>query len=62
MIDIKKEREALGISQSELATRMGLSIETIKSKEYGRGGSPTIQWLEKWAKALGVSLSISVVK
>jgi hypothetical protein len=62
MIDLKKEREEVGISQRELAQRMGLSFETIASKEQGRGGSPTIQWLEKWAKALGVSLNISVIK
>jgi transcriptional regulator with XRE-family HTH domain len=60
MIDLKKEREAIGITQTALAERMGVTVRTIQGKEQGLGGSPTLSWLDKWAKALGKELIVAL--
>ena len=58
MIDLKKEREAAGLTQSQLAQKMGLSVRTIQDKEHN--SNPTLNWLDKWAKALGKNLHIEL--
>jgi transcriptional regulator with XRE-family HTH domain len=48
-------REALGLSQSELATRCGLPIDTLQNWEQGRS-EPRLSALVQLAGCLGVSL------
>ena len=52
---IKRRREALGISQADLATRAGLSRGYVIRLEAGRQ-DPTLGTIEKLAKALRVKV------
>lgn len=44
-----------GVSQEELAFRVGVSVMTVRRWEHGRNG-PEFDRLEKIAKAFGISL------
>lgn len=48
-------REALGLSQSELAARCGLNIDSVQNWEQGRT-EPRLSALIQLAQGLGVSL------
>lgn len=52
---IRARREALGLSQVELAKRLGVSPSTVNIVESDRDGITTKR-LEKYAKALGCSI------
>ena len=57
---LSKAREALGFSQRELGSRMGLPDETAATRvnRYERGGSePDLRTAQEVADALGVPLS-----
>lgn len=56
MKKLKEFREKLGLSQSELAIRAGISQPSIGAIEAGKK-SPTIRTLEKLAFALGISIT-----
>ena len=55
---IREAREAAGLSQRELADRMGMAQPNLVPLERGRK-SPTVRTLEKMADALGCDLVIS---
>lgn len=55
-------RAALGITQREVAERMGTSQSAISELELGTTPSPTVATLTKWAEALGLDLQIDVAK
>ena len=53
---VKKRRRALGISQEELADRIGRDPRSIVAIETGNR-NPTLKTLHKLCKALGVKSS-----
>jgi transcriptional regulator with XRE-family HTH domain len=54
--NIKKLRKEKGISQDRLSKLADLSLNTIVNIESGNNPNPTIETLQKIAKALGVSI------
>jgi len=54
--NIKKLRQEKGISQDRLSKLADLSLNTIVSIEAGNNSNPTIETLEKIAKALDISI------
>lgn len=54
--NIKKLRKEKGISQDRLSKLADLSSNTIVNIESGNNPNPTIETLQKIAKALGVSI------
>lgn len=55
---VRELREARGLSQSELAERIGSTQPAVARLEAG-GVAPTIETLERIAGALGLELSVS---
>jgi transcriptional regulator with XRE-family HTH domain len=53
--NVKRIREKLGLSQKELADRIGVSFPRISEIENGKG-EPRITTIEKVARGLGVSV------
>ena len=58
---VRAQREAHGLSQRELAERMGTTQSVIARLEAG-GSKPSISTLERVARALGSSLDIRFQK
>jgi len=54
--NIKKLRQEKGISQDRLSKLADLSLNTIVNVEVGNNPNPTIETIEKIAKAFGVSI------
>ena len=54
--NIKKLRQERGISQDRLSKFADLSLNTIVNIEAGNNPNPTIETIEKIAKAFGVSI------
>ncbi len=54
--NIKRLRQEKGISQDRLSKLADLSLNTIVNLEAGNNPNPTIETIEKIAKALGVSI------
>ena len=53
-------RRAAGLSQADVAQKSGLHIATISRLELGRMKNPTIDTLQKYAKALGCELTLTI--
>jgi len=53
-------RRAAGLSQADVAQKSGLHIATISRLELGRMKNPTIDTLQKYAKALGCELTFTI--
>lgn len=54
--NIKKLREAKGLSQEKLARLADVANNTLIKMESGENQNPTLDTLKKVAKALGVSI------
>ena len=54
--NIKKLREAKGLSQEKLARLADVANNTLIKMESGENQNPTLDTLKKVAKALGVSV------
>ena len=54
--NIKRLRQGKNISQDRLSKLADLSLNTIVNVEAGNNPNPTIETIEKIAKALGVSI------
>jgi HTH-type transcriptional regulator / antitoxin HipB len=54
---VRQRREELGLTQAELAERVGLKQPAVARFEAG-GTMPTIPMLERLAEALGVRLNV----
>lgn len=50
-----KEREVLGLSQDELAERMGIPLDVLQLLESG-GVDPRFSTVRRWTGALHISL------
>jgi len=57
---LKKEREAAGLSLSDMAERTGMDRAAISRLENGHQSNPTIDTLARYAAALGKSIVWSV--
>jgi len=53
--NIRKIRQKKGMSQDRLSKEADLALNTIVKIETGESPNPTVETLEKIAKALGVS-------
>jgi len=61
--EILKARLAAGLTQSEVAARCGTTQSAIARLESGaRRHSPSVATLQRYAKALGYSLELKLVK
>ena len=61
--EILKARLATGLTQSEVAARVGTTQSAIARLESGaRRHSPSIATLQRYAKALGYSVELKLVK
>ena len=56
---LRAAREGAGLSQSELAGRLGCSQQAVSQAERWTS-NPTVQMLEAWARATGASLALSL--
>lgn len=52
--NIRKLRQQKGMSQDRLSKKANLALNTIVKIETGESPNPTVETLEKIAKALGV--------
>jgi transcriptional regulator with XRE-family HTH domain len=55
-VNIKKTRQALGVSQDRLSKLADLSLNTVVNVESGQSPNPTIDTLYKIANGLNVSV------
>lgn len=55
--NIRKLRQKKGMSQDRLSKKADLALNTIVKIEMGENPNPTLETLEKIAKALGVPVS-----
>lgn len=55
--NIRKLRQKKGISQDRLSKEADLALNTIVKIETGENPNPTVETLEKIAKALGVTIA-----
>lgn len=58
---IKRRREALKVTQEQLAEISGVGLRTLKQFEGGKG-NPTLQTLQKLSGALGLELKLEIRK
>jgi DNA-binding XRE family transcriptional regulator len=56
---LREAREGAGLSQRELASRLGCSQQAIAQAERPCS-NPTIDFLREWARAVGAELSVSL--
>lgn len=54
--NIRRIRQAKGMSQDRLSKKADLALNTIVKVETGKNPNPTVETLKKIAKALGVSV------
>lgn len=54
---LKRLRERKGLTQTELASRVGVTAAYISMLESGAKGNPTLGIVRRLAKALGVSVA-----
>ena len=59
ILELKKRRETLNVTQEQLAEISGVGLRTLKQFESGKG-NPTLQTLYKLAEALGLKLKLEV--
>lgn len=59
MVALKESRVAAGLSLADMEERTGISKSSLSQLENGKG-NPTIETLERIAKAIGVKLTIMV--
>ncbi|GAB3557651.1 hypothetical protein GCM10027405_02810 [Arthrobacter alkaliphilus] len=58
---LREERERQGLTQLELATKMGVSMSVLNKIERGSKGEVKLSTLERMASALGVRLALDVL-
>jgi predicted transcriptional regulator len=58
---LKKEREAAGLSLADVAERTGMDRAAISRLENGHQGNPTVDTMLRYAAALGKAIVWSIV-
>jgi transcriptional regulator with XRE-family HTH domain len=61
VLEIKKRRESLQVTQEHLAELSGVGLRTLKQFESGKG-NPTLLTLQKLGDVLGMEISLSIKK
>jgi DNA-binding XRE family transcriptional regulator len=56
---LRSAREATGLSQRELATRMGCSQQAVAQAE-GWRSNPTVDFMRRWAEACSTEVSLEL--
>ena len=56
---LRERREALKVTQEQLAELSGVGLRTLKAIESGKG-NPTIETLTKLAEVLGLELKLEI--
>lgn len=59
-IELAKVRKVAGLTQAEVARRMGTSQPAIARAESGWISIPSIEWLSRYAKAVGRPLLLTI--
>ena len=59
ILELKKRRETLNVTQEQLAEIAGVGLRTLKQFESGKG-NPTLQTLTKLTDALGLIVKLEV--
>ena len=54
---LREARESKGLSQADMATRLGCSQQAVSQAERWQS-NPTIGFVRRWAEALGASLDL----
>lgn len=54
---VKRQRKALGMTQAELALKVGVTKQYITMLERGKHRTPSLPTLRKLARALGVPVT-----
>lgn len=57
-VSLYRRRQALGLSQAEVARRMGMTQSTVSDLESGVCKNPTIGTVKSWAEALDLRFRI----
>ncbi len=60
LAEVKRQREAQGLTLAEIAQRSGLDVGMISRLERGKIGNPTFVTLWRYAEAVGARLSLTV--
>ena len=58
---LRSEREARGLSLNEMARRINVSVATLSRLERSVYRNPTLTTLARYARALGMRLSLDLV-
>ena len=56
---LRVAREACGLTQGELAERLGISQQAVARAERWQS-NPTVRFLDRWAEALGARLTVEL--
>ena len=59
LVDLRREREARGMSLADVADRSGIDRAALSRLENGRQLNPTVNTLSRYARALGKRLALS---
>ncbi|MHB8799441.1 MAG: helix-turn-helix transcriptional regulator [Thermoanaerobaculia bacterium] len=58
--ELRAAREAAGVTQAELAARLGVSQQAVARAEQA-GSNPTAALLEAWSRVLGARVRLEIV-
>jgi transcriptional regulator with XRE-family HTH domain len=58
---LKQAREAAGLSQRDMARRLRVPQQQVNRLEQ-KSARPTVLTVERWAKALGLTMHITLTK
>jgi DNA-binding Xre family transcriptional regulator len=61
VIELKRARQARGLSLSEISRRSGLDLASLSRLERGKNPNPTFETLSRYAEALDLRLDLSLV-
>jgi ribosome-binding protein aMBF1 (putative translation factor) len=60
IIDLRREREARGLSLADVADRSGIDKAALSRLENGQQPNPTVNTLARYARALGKRLALTL--
>jgi transcriptional regulator with XRE-family HTH domain len=60
LAELKRLREAKGLTAAEVARRAGIAPAAMSRLESGRNANPTFETLARYARAVGVELTLGV--
>lgn len=57
---LTRRREALGLSQRQLAAKLGTQQSAVSDLESGRNPDPQVSTVRRWADALGLRAVVKI--